>query len=225
MKMARLPGPALLAAGALALAAMACQAITGPVLGQSEPQSEEARILFTDDFSNPRSGWDRQAYDGGETDYLEGEYRIRVNESAADYWANPGLDLEDVRIDVKARKAAGPDDNDFGIICRYQDIDNFYYLVASSDGFVGILKHKDGSTESLASDSLQPTDAVRQGDATNHLRAECVGSRLTLYVNGDMVAEAADSDFARGDVGLIAGTFDVPGTDIRFDDFQVFTPR
>jgi hypothetical protein len=225
MQMARLSGPTLLSASALALAAMACQAITGPVLGQSESQSEKARVLFADDFSNPRSGWDRQAYDGGETDYLEGEYRIWVNESAADYWANPGLDFEDVRIEVKARKAAGPDDNDFGVLCRYQDIDNFYYLVASSDGFVGILKHKDGSTESLGSDSLQPADAVRQGDATNQLRAECVGSRLTLYVNGDMVAEAVDSDFAHGDVGLIAGTFDVPGTDIRFDDFQVFMPH
>lgn len=43
-----------------------------------------------------------------------------------DAWANQSRSFPgDVRIEVDAAKIGGPDDNDFGVICRYQDIDNF----------------------------------------------------------------------------------------------------
>jgi hypothetical protein len=38
------------------------------------------------------------------------------------------------------------------------------------------------------------------------------------------VYSVEDDTYASGDVGLIAGTFDEPGTDIRFDDFVVYRP-
>jgi hypothetical protein len=34
----------------------------------------------------------------------------------------------------------------------------------------------------------------------------------------------SDSDFASGDVGLLAGTYDEVGTDIHFDNFVVRKP-
>jgi len=39
-----------------------------------------------------------------------------------------------------------------------------------------------------------------------------------------LLAEAQDTDFASGDAGLLAGTFDTAGTDILFDDFVVSAP-
>ncbi|MEE8122137.1 MAG: hypothetical protein V3T55_11440 [Anaerolineales bacterium] len=60
-----------------------------------------------------------------------------------------------------------------------------------------------------------------QGNTSNHLGVECVGSGLSLYANGVKLAEVVDSDFASGDVGLIAGTYDIPGTEIHFDNFVV----
>jgi hypothetical protein len=53
---------------------------------------------------------------------------------------------------------------------------------------------------------------------------DCVGEALTLYVNGIQIASVADSDFAKGDVGLMAGTYDITGTDIHFDNFIVRQP-
>jgi hypothetical protein len=73
-------------------------------------------------------------------------------------------------------------------------------------------------------DALQPTDAIHQGSALNHIRADCIGDTLTLYANGVKLAEVKDTRFPKGDVGLIAGTYDAPGTDIRFDDFTVYQP-
>ena len=58
----------------------------------------------------------------------------------------------------------------------------------------------------------------------NHIRADCIGNELTLYVNGQQVATATDSEFTGGDIGVIAGTFSTPGTDIHFDNFVVTRP-
>ena len=45
-----------------------------------------------------------------------------------------------------------------------------------------------------------------------------------LTANGQVVAQAQDTGFAAGEVGVIAGTNDNPGVDIFFDNFVVSKP-
>jgi hypothetical protein len=73
-------------------------------------------------------------------------------------------------------------------------------------------------------ESMPPTDVVRQGNATNRIQAHCDGSTLRLVVNGELLAETMDEDLTSGDVGLLAGSFQNPGTDILFDNFVVLEP-
>jgi hypothetical protein len=73
-------------------------------------------------------------------------------------------------------------------------------------------------------EKMQTSDVIRQGQATNRIRATCNGSLLGLSVNGYDLVEVEDVDFTAGDVGLIAGTFETPGTDILFDNFKVLKP-
>ena len=184
----------------------------------------DTSILFQDDFSDTGSGWDRTTTDSSSTDYASGAYRIWVNDTNSDFWANPGKSFTDAQVEVEAIKVAGPDDNDLGVICRYQDTDNFYFALISSDGFAGIGKTKAGQQILLTGDKLTPADAIHQGNNKNTIRLDCVGSSLSLLVNGTQVITATDSDFAKGDVGLIAGTYDTPGTDVQFDNFVVRAP-
>jgi len=188
------------------------------------PTGSDTSILFQDSFSDTGSGWDKVSSDTAVTDYQDGVYRIYVNSTNSDHWANPGLSFTDVRVEVEATKVAGPDDNDMGLICRYQDTQNFYFALISSDGFAGIGKIKDGEQLLLSGDNLEPADAIRQGNSTNSIRFNCLGNSMTLLVNGSQAASATDSDFAKGDVGLIAGTYDTPGTDVHFDNFIVRAP-
>ncbi len=186
---------------------------------------QPSNILFSDDFSSANSGWDQVQEDDVVTDYANGGYRIYVNEVNYDMWANPYKSfLGDVRIEVDATKIGGSDDNDFGVICRYQDTDNFYFLMISSDGYAAIGKYEGGNNQLISADNMQKVDGINPGAATNHLRADCIGSELKLYVNGNLVATATDSSFTSGDVGLMAGTFDTAGTDILFDNFYVYKP-
>jgi hypothetical protein len=200
---------------------LACSAVSGP---QVDPGEVVPGVLFQDDFSDTSSGWDRVDAPEGVTDYANGGYRIFVDQTGHDYWGNPGLDFGDVHIEVDATKVGGPDDNDLGLICRYQDTDNFYAFYVSSDGFASITKVVDGNQELMGSENWLETAAVRQGNATNRIRADCVGDSLALYANGELVHSVADSTFASGDVGLIAGTFSEGGTDVLFDNFVVLQP-
>jgi hypothetical protein len=181
-------------------------------------------VLFQDDFSDTSSGWDQVEGEQGVTNYADGAYRIFVNRANSDYWANPSLSFGDVQVEVDATKVGGADNNDFGLICRYQDTENFYAFLFSSDGYYAIMKYSGGGSSILGAESMLSADAVRQGDATNHLRGDCVGDSLAIYANGELLQTITDSEFRNGDVGLLGGTFDDPGTDIRFDNFVVLKP-
>jgi hypothetical protein len=207
----------LLVVAILGMAVMACS-----IGNQAEAVTNDT--IFQDDFSDSSSGWDRVNLPEGITDYADGVYRIYVNTENTDYWANPGLSFKDTIIEVEATKGGGPDDNDFGLICRHQNTENFYIFMISSDGFFGILRVIDGEQELLGMDEMEYSESINTGNAMNVIRADCIGSSLTLYVNSSQLISVEDSSLEAGDVGLLAGTFDILGTDIHFDNFVVRNP-
>lgn len=201
----------------------ACRGMIFPEDFRTLPE-ERGALLFQDSFSDPSSGWDRVRQAEGLTDYDHGSYRIYINDVNADYWANPGLSFVDVNLEVEAKKIGGPDNNNYGLLCRYQDMGNFYFLIVSSDGYYGIGKVENGRQSLIEPDQMHPSWTIRKGTGRNHLRAVCDGSRLTLWVNGEKVAETEDPTFSEGDIGLIAGSFEEPGVDIVFDNLVVRKP-
>lgn len=228
--------PILFAMIALIAASLACSLLdqgAKPAAGE-----ENSKVVFKDDFSSNSSGWDQVRDSDGITDYENGSYQIQINTigdngNGMTYWASPGLESQmpvDLIIEVDATKTGGPDDNDFGVMCRYTTVNetpSFYQFLATSDGYVGIVRVQ-GGDQAIISDpdgKLQESSLVNKGSAANHLRAECIGDSLTLYVNGSKAASVTDSTFSSaGDVGLIAGTYSTPGTDILFDNFVVSKP-
>ena len=190
------------------------------------PDQPEMVKLFQDDFSNPESGWASWNDNGSIIDYHLGSYRIYVDKPNTVYWSTPEKIFRDVTIEVEAAKVGGPDDNVFGVICRYQDADNFYLLTISSDGYYGIGKYKNGAFSYLGTESMQynANQAIHLGKTTNHIRADCINSTLILYANGIKLAQVEDHDFSSGDVGLVAAAFDAFGTDILFDNFIAKIP-
>jgi len=195
-----------------------------PASVDSPQNPSEGQTLFYDDFSYPFSGWDRTTAEEGGTDYGDDYYRIYVDAENYYIWSNPGLNTQDAIIEVDAYKASGTNDNDFGVLCRYQDNNNFYILTISSDGYYSIGKYLNGEYEFIGMDQMKASGVINQGASTNHIAVRCIGTRLALAVNGAVLAEVEDTSFSSGDVGLIVGTFYIPGTEIHFDNFSVKTP-
>lgn len=182
-------------------------------------------VLMVDNFEDPLSGWKTWlGEDGSSVDYSDGALRIFVNKAQFDYWSVAGKNYADVHLEADITKGEGPDDNDYGLICRYQDPDNFYAFVISSDGYAGVIKVKDGNYRVLSGDSLQYSEVIQRGSGANRLKAICAGPVLSFSVNGDQLFELTDEDFTEGDVGVIAGAYDTPGVEILFENFAALKP-
>lgn len=190
------------------------------------PQDEavpSGNVLFQDDFSNQIAGWDRLMTAEGTIDYDGGGYRLLVNSLNTNFWSTPHKKFADVRIEVDAGKLGGPDENRIGLLCRYTGND-YYFFLMSSDGYYGIGLFSAGQAVLLGQSEMQASTSIRTGLAVNHLRADCAGDILTLYINGFQVASVRDGSLKSGDIGLLAGTFSQPGVDIIFDNFVVLKP-
>jgi hypothetical protein len=206
----------------LALIALPCQVLFAPALPNGPPSGS---VLFQDDFSDPSSGWARRSEAAqGSLDYTGGVYRILVSADHLMLWSGPGLEFTDLRLEVDAMRVAGPEDDDYGFVCRSQDPANFYFLAISSDGYYGIGKVVDGVPGLIHAQAMAPNEAIRQGNAQNHLRADCIGEQLSLYANGTLLARVEDPDFRSGEAGLMAGTLGSAGTEVYFDNFTVIKP-
>jgi hypothetical protein len=212
----------------LVIPALACQAVssgTETVTSNEPAEAPQPQILFEDDFSKQAHGWDTIRDEEGVTDYENGGYRIFIDKTEWYFWSTPGVNFSDVIIRVDATKLGGPDNNEFGVICRYVDADNFYFFTAASDGYYSINKFFEGEQSFVGMEEMQfNDDVINLGNASNVIKASCIGSNLTLEVNGTILADVTDADIQTGDVGLIASTWDVAGTDILFDNFVVTKP-
>jgi hypothetical protein len=208
---------------ALCLALLSCRILSPADTAPGEDEGT-GEIVFQDDFSDPESGWVRASTANGEANYADGAYRILVSAPDMDIWSHPDKNFSDIRIEVDAYKVGGDRNNRFGVICRMADPVSFYTFIISSDGYYGIGKVKGSQYTLIGMDALQPSEAIALGSAHNHIQASCIGSSLSLSVNGELLIEVEDSEFSTGDVGLIAGTYTIPGTDIRFDNFTVIRP-
>jgi len=190
------------------------------------PSPTPLTILYQDDFEDVNSGWERYREFDGTLDYHEGGYRMQIPVDHNLFWVNAGQeDLVDVRVEVDAVKLGGPEANQFGLICRLSlQTFTYYGFVITSQGEYAIVKRVGLENPFLGSEDFQFSSAILLGDQTNHIRADCVGDTLSLYVNGELLISVQDDEYQQGDVGLAAGTTGEPGTDILFDDFVVYQP-
>ncbi len=186
-----------------------------------------AGALYFDNFSANTSGWTVLQNGDGSIRYADNHYRITVEKADAELIAEAGQTFQDdVRIEVDARKVGGPDVNYLGVICRYQDPDNYYLFLITTDGYSGIVMRQNGTLRMISPGvEFLKMKGINLGEKTNHLRVDCVGETLALYANGTQVSLAFDHTFVGGDVGLMARSSRFEGgTDIEFDNFAVYDP-
>jgi hypothetical protein len=208
----------LLASFLLLILLASCSPSSIPLL----PTANPGEVLYQEEFEDNTSGWDRIANENGVMDYDGGGYRFLVSNPGYNLWTTPEKNFGDVRVEADVFRLTGPAENRMGLICRYQNGD-YYFFIISNDGYYAVGKYIGGQTLLLGQTEMQPSEFIQQ-DAVNHLRADCIGDTLTFYVNYNQVASVQDSDFANGDVGLLAGAFSEPGVDVLFDHFVVLQP-
>ncbi|MES1263515.1 MAG: hypothetical protein ABUL69_04110, partial [Peristeroidobacter soli] len=129
-----------------------------------------------------------------------------------------GVPTDDQSIDVLARPTtfAGTGDGDrwFGVMARYVDDENYYYLSVRNNNTVSLRKLTHGVITVLTTYTMPVTLGTWYG-----LRIEAVGTQIRGYVNGILVGEATDSTHARGAAGPITNR-----AAVDFDDYRAIQP-
>jgi hypothetical protein len=132
--------------------------------------------------------------------------------------------IDDVTVEatVGSNSITG-DEASFGVICRWRlaaggKRGDYYAFTIAPNGYAAI-----GTTHDFLWQTAKPVPAIRKGrDATNVVRAECVGDRLTMYVNDTKVHSVVDDSIAAGDVAVTLENYARRGrATAHFDDVRV----
>lgn len=180
--------------------------------------SKLASLLF-EDFGDPASGWAVEADDTGEWGYRDGAFFIRVSASDWMKWDTAGYNFHDFTLAVDAQQTAGPTDNEYGVLFRYVDGDNFYSFDVNGEGSFSLFKKENGEWTTMV--DWRESVYINPIGEFNHLKVTCQGDQITLYANDHELISVTDDSFAQGDVGLFAGTFDEPEVEAIFDNLLV----
>jgi uncharacterized repeat protein (TIGR02543 family) len=178
-------------------------------------------VLFYDDFSDPNSGWVTYSASDGRVMYSNGCLYVK------DYTAYTGTMFGEAQryftdfvIEVETWLVGGTDDNWHVVGCRMADYNNAYCFSISADGWYMIDKEVNGSVIPLVS----PTTSYHINEGTgavNLVRVECIGSSLSLYVNGYLLDTVYDSTFSGGDIFLGSNALSGSYTEVAFDNLTV----
>lgn len=192
---------------------------------QSQAKVGEGQALLFDDFSSENKQWDTWSLEVGSANVTDGQLLLLQKQGGLDLWSLNYATYWNTVTAVDARVMSGPENNTFGIVCRYQDPQNFYQFVISEDGYSGIIKVQDAEYINLSDEQgLHHSEVIRGEGAVNLVRADCIDDQLRLVVNHQLLAEARDADFTEGRVGVIAGTSDTGTLVVSFDNFTIVKP-
>jgi hypothetical protein len=144
-----------------------------------------------DDFEPGQPGWTAA---GGAWGVQNGELTQQLP-SGGPYFYTRGSSWTDLYMEADVLEVEGigyP-----GIVFRYQDPGNYYYLWNNSLQ-VEVRKRVNGVATRIS-------DSTPSGGAAgwHHVRVEAIGTHLKVYWDGAQQAEADDATFAAGDVGLV----------------------
>lgn len=184
-------------------------------------------VLLEDDFSDVNSGWERYNQMDGMLDYDgEGGYRMFFEISNNLFWVEKELlEQADVIIEVDLTQASGGADATFGVMCRMDDNANFYFFGITGDGQYGIGIQENWQRTWLGTGQLETNADILPTGETNRLRAACVGSTLSLTVNGREYLVVNDETLMDGDnFGMFIASAEEPGNDVTFDNLVVYQP-
>lgn len=119
--------------------------------------------------------------------------------NAASFWNNTDRTNQSIEADIKPTGySTTTGDKWFGLVTRYTDANNYYYVTVRNNNTLLLRRMVNGAFTTLASANL--TVALNR---SYRVRLETIGTRLRVFVDNQLLAEASDSSHARGQAGVM----------------------
>ncbi len=192
------------------------QAFAGPILEAIASQSP----TWSDDFSDPNSGWSTFPIEGGLWGYENGVYFIVAQtEDCCDGILDQVRPFSDFVMELDGKIVSG-ESAFWGVTFREGPSEigrqvQHYAVHFNPRGPVNMIRFDGSNNTLLAEDGGTP--AYRQGFETNRLQIIAQGPRIAVYVNGEPLWFAYDD-------ALRSGVFRLRGRAgrVEFDNFKVW---
>jgi|SRR5215208_1479342 len=239
----------ILAIAFLALAALACQAVTGggnntavppadtaiipvnpddtnvpPVNTESPTQAGTGNVLLSDDFSSAQ--WGTGTDTDSAVEYVNEALQFIVFTKNYFVWSTPNAeDYQNVHMEVTVINNDTDSTTGFGLMCHQQSDakSSFYYLAMTPAGEYAIAKATAEQSDVFLTNNDQwaPSDLIQKDAASYRVGADCRNDgTLTLYVDGQQVASVSDVAYTNGGVAVFAWSGEEStNTNVSFDDF------
>ncbi|NPA30904.1 MAG: hypothetical protein GXO37_02780 [Chloroflexi bacterium] len=198
-----------------------------PTRGLEEIWRHPGPVLEQDALDTPTPGWTSDPDDPeARIRYADGAMYVTLLNPNFLHTFTTDLQIADVVVKIKARLVRPVEDGDFGLLCRYQDINTFYAAALTADGYYYIGKMEAGEFDFLSGLEPLPPEAAFEPTQWNEIGLICFGPHLALWVNDYPVALISDTSLRQpGDAGLFVGTLDHGDFEVAFDEFEVRAAR
>jgi len=184
-----------------------------------ELDTRGANLVAEDRFTDPGSGWpsddnDSRRYGYHPPDYYHLEVKIPHDRLVV----SRGPDLDNVVVETQVlvdHTTTTDGDFRYGLAVRRTG-DNYYaFTISPRTGTWQVLKSSPAGLEVLAEGSQETLRGLEA--ETDQLRVDAAGSGFTYRINGQVVTQVSDPEYARGEVGMVAETLDESLAHIHYD--------
>jgi len=230
------------AIASLALAALACQAVTGSPSAPAAPtesvientvapaNTEELQptsteesiftsdVLYEDDFAGGgRTSWGTGTDAESSVEYLNDGLNMQLFKENYIVWSSPNdQQYENIHMEVTVLNNGTDSSTAFGFMChqQYPITDSRYYLAITPGGEYAIGKSALALDDEILSNNGEwgKSDQIAKEASSYRLAADCGNGKLSLYVDGQQIASATDSTYTNGGITLFIWSGDKLGT-------------
>jgi hypothetical protein len=186
-----------------------------------------SKVVLKDSLTKPVNEWNVGSSDGNTSSFVDGGYEIASTtaNNGPLTWIKEKDGYKDVSVEVDVQATTG--DGAMGVLCRVKGGVGGYGFEINTDGTYAINKYTFTSVaDATALETGTLPDGLYKTDGPNHLRGDCIGTKLTLIVNGQTVATTVNSAMKSGGFGLLAtSSYDSSdGMTVLFKNFSAKSP-
>jgi len=188
--------------------------------------TEPVGVLLQEDFNStdPYAPWMKREGGNWATGIAKKMYFMSVHEPKVEITsARTWLKLDEVRIEADIIHNNG--NGYYGFHCRETPSGTYYTIFITTDGYYGFGENRNDELTILESGPLPELDPPIDPKGENHVRADCRGNALTLYVNDVAIDRTTIPAWNIGYVGMMIGTrVEDNRLTVYYDNLVIYSP-
>jgi hypothetical protein len=182
--------------------------------------SSLGQVIFEDRFQTS-AGWNISRSSRGEISIAGSEINIVINQANSYLYAyRESPDLDDYFVQIRAKTSLCSGRDEYGLLFRLSNDQNFYRYSLSCSGEVRLEKIVAGGVVTLQPWTRSASIPVGAPSISN-LEVLAQGEEMSFFINGDLQFKVVDEDLKIGSFGVFGKSSGDSAYTVSFSDLVV----